>query len=70
MRAQALAQLTAIFPSVDPSAIADALGKAGGSVEQAADLLFKARQERLCVLWVLGGPPSDSPRMWSGRSVP
>ena len=46
LRAQALAQLTAIFPSVPPSAIAAALGKAGGSVEQAADLLFKAAQAR------------------------
>ena len=46
MRAQALAQLAAIFPSVPPSAIADALGKAGGDVQQAADLLFKATQER------------------------
>ena len=46
LRAQALAQLTAIFPSVPPSAIADALGKAGGDVEQAADLLFKAAQAR------------------------
>ena len=46
MRAQALAQLREIFPSVPPSAIADALGKAGGSVQQAADLLFKATQER------------------------
>ncbi len=46
VRAQTLAQLTAIFPSVPPSAIADALGKAGGDVEQAADLLFKAAQAR------------------------
>ncbi len=46
LRAQALAQLREIFPSVPPSAIADALGKAGGDVQQAADLLFKATQER------------------------
>ncbi len=43
---QALAQLTEFFPSMPPSAIADALRKVGGNVEQAADLLFKARQER------------------------
>jgi hypothetical protein len=55
------------FPSVPPSAIAGALGKAGGNVEQAADLLFTASQERLRVLWVLGEPPSYNPRMWSGR---
>ncbi len=67
MRAQALAQLTAIFTSVPPSAIADALGKAGGNVQQAADILFKAAQARLRVLWVLGEPPSYGPRMWSGR---
>ncbi len=46
LRAQALAQLTAIFPSVPPSAIAAALGKAGGDVQQAADLLFTAAQAR------------------------
>jgi hypothetical protein len=46
LRAQALAQLREIFPSVPPSAIADALGKADGSVQQAAELLFKATQER------------------------
>ncbi len=57
MRAQALAQLTEFFPSEPPSAIADALGKAGGNVQQAADLLFAAAQERLRVLWVLGEPP-------------
>ncbi len=67
MRAQSLAQLTEFFPSVSPSTIAGALGKAGGSVQQAADLLFTAAQERLCVLWVLGEPPSYGPRMWSGR---
>ncbi len=66
MCAQALAQLTAIFSSVPPSGIADALGKAGGNVQQAADLLFKAAQARLRVLWVLGEPAFDSPRMWSG----
>ena len=60
LRAQALAQLTAIFPSVPPAAIANALGKAGGDVQQAADLLFTAAQARLCVLWVLGEPPSNS----------
>jgi hypothetical protein len=46
LRAQALAQLTEFFPSVPPSAIAAALDKAGGNVQQAADLLFKAAQER------------------------
>ncbi len=46
MRAQSLAQLTEFFPSVSPSAIADALGKAGGNVQQAADLLFTAAQAR------------------------
>ena len=40
-RVQALEQLREILPSV----ISDALGKAGGNV-QAADLLFKATQER------------------------
>ncbi len=51
MRAQALAQLRELSPSVPPSAIADALGKAGGNVHQAADLLFKAVQERpVCTL--------------------
>jgi hypothetical protein len=35
-----------ILPSVPPSAIADALGKAGGDVQQAADILFAAAQER------------------------
>jgi hypothetical protein len=60
LRAQSLAQLAAIFPSVPPSAIADALGKAGGNVQQAADLLFTAAQARLRVLWLLGEPPSDS----------
>ncbi len=43
---QALVQLIVIFPSVPPSAIAAALGTAGGNVEQAADLLFKAAQAR------------------------
>jgi hypothetical protein len=46
LRAQALAQLREFFPLVPPSAIAAALGKAGGDVEQAADLLFKAAQAR------------------------
>ena len=58
---QALAQLTEFFPSMPPSAIADALRKVGGNVEQAADLLFKARQERLRVLWVLREPPLRQP---------
>ncbi len=63
MRAQALAQLAAIFPSVPPSAIADALGKAGGDVEQAADLLFTATQERpACTV----GTRRASLRQWSG----
>jgi hypothetical protein len=65
-RAQALAQLREIFPSVPPSPIADALRKAGGIVQQAADFLFKAAQERLRVLWVLGEPPLRHP----GGSVP
>jgi hypothetical protein len=69
VRAQALAQLTEVFPSVPPSAIADALGKAGGDVQHAADRLFKATQAPLRVLWVLGEPPSDSPPSWSGGSV-
>ncbi len=46
LRVQALAQLIVIFPSVPPSAIAEALRKVGGNVEQAAELLFKAAQER------------------------
>jgi hypothetical protein len=46
LRAQALAQLRGMFPSVPVSAIADAHGKAGGNVEQAVDLLFKAAQAR------------------------
>ncbi len=64
MRAQqALAQLAAIFSSVPPSAIADALGKAGGNVEQAADLLSKAAQERpACTV----GTRRASLRQWSG----
>ncbi len=65
LRAQALAQLTEFFPSVPPSAIADALGKAGGSVNQAANLLFKfkAAQERpACTL----GTRRASLRQWSG----
>jgi hypothetical protein len=45
LRAQALAQLKEFFPSLPSSAIADALGKAGGNVQQAADLLVKAAQE-------------------------
>jgi hypothetical protein len=59
--AQALAQLTELFPSTPPSAIADTLGKAGGKVQRAMDLLFKAAQERLRVLWVLREPPLRQP---------
>ena len=66
LRAQALAQLRLIFPSMPPSAIADALRKAGGSVEQAADLLFKAAQARpACTV----GTRRASPRQPDG-SVP
>jgi hypothetical protein len=43
--AQAAAQLAQIFPSASPSAIADALGKAGGDAQQAAGLLLQATQE-------------------------
>jgi hypothetical protein len=59
--AQALAKLTELLPSTPPSALADTLGKAGGNVQKAADLLFKAAQERLRVLWVLGEPPLRQP---------
>jgi hypothetical protein len=71
LRAQALAQLTAIFPSVPPSAIADALGKAGGIVQQAADLLFKAAQARpACAVGTRrASPPRTHPGGRAG-SVP
>ena len=67
--AQALAQLTEVFPSTPPSAIADTLGKAGGNVQQAADLLFKATQERLRVLWLLREPPLRQPTDVIRRTV-
>ena len=63
MRAQALAQLTEFFPSVPASAIAGALGKAGGNVEQAADLLFKAAQARpACTVGTRRASPPTSGR--------
>ena len=43
---QAIAQLTPMFPALPESAIADALRKAVGNVQQAADILFNATQER------------------------
>ena len=46
-----------------PSPIADALRKAGGNVEQAAGLLFKAAQARpACTV----GTRRASLRQWSG----
>ena len=41
---QAIDELARIFTAAPPSAIAAALDKAGGNVQQAADLLAKARQ--------------------------
>ena len=38
------AQLAQIFPSVSPSAIANALGNAGGDVQRAAGLLLQAQE--------------------------
>ena len=43
---QAIAQLAPMFPSLSASAIADALGKAGGDVEHAADALVMAQVNR------------------------
>jgi hypothetical protein len=43
---QAIAQLAPMFPSLSASAIADALGKAGGDVEHAADALVMAQVSR------------------------
>ena len=44
-----------------PSAIADALRKVGGNVEQAADLLFKAAQARpACTVGTRRASPTDS----------
>ena len=37
---QAIAQLAPMFPALPASAIADALGKAGGDVQHAANALF------------------------------
>jgi hypothetical protein len=37
---QAIAQLAPMFPALPVSAIADALGKVGGDVQQAANALF------------------------------
>jgi hypothetical protein len=69
LRAQSLAKLTEFFPSVSPSAITDALGKAGGDVQQAADFLFKAAQARLRVLGVLGEPSLRQPTTVVRRAV-
>ncbi len=44
VRAQAIAKLAQIFPSVPPSAIVDALGKASGDMQHAAALILKATQ--------------------------
>jgi hypothetical protein len=65
--AQALAQLTAIFSSVPPSAIADALHKAGGNVQQAADLLFTATQARAAC--TVGTSRASPPRAGQAGSV-
>ena len=71
VRAQALAQLRLIFPSVPPSAIADALGKAGGNVEQAVDLLFKAAQARAaCAVGNRRASPPTAHRGGQAGSVP
>ena len=49
---QAIAQLAPMFPSLSASAIADALGKAGGDVQQAANALFAEQvNTRLEYLW-------------------
>ena len=43
---QAIAQLAAMFPSLPASAVADALGRAGGDVPHAVDALLQAAQVR------------------------
>ena len=47
---QALAQLGAMFPSLPASALADALGSAGGDVPHAVDVLLQAAQVRPATL--------------------
>ncbi len=49
---QAIAQLAPMFPALPASAIADAIGNAGGDVQHAANALFaKQVNARLEYLW-------------------
>ena len=50
--AASIAHLAQLFPALPASAIADALGKAGGDVQQAATALFAEQvNTRLEYLW-------------------
>ena len=54
---QAIAQLTPMFPALPESAIADALGKAGGDVQHAANALF-AEQVNVRLAYLLSSAAS------------
>ncbi len=54
--------LAAMFPSLPASAIADALGKAGGDMQHAVDGLLKAAQVRvLCKPYTSTHAPTPTP---------
>ncbi len=54
--------LAAIFPSLPASAIADALGKAGGDMQRAVDGLLKAAQVRVvCMPHTSTPTPTPTP---------
>ena len=54
---QAIAQLAPMFPALPASAIADALGKAGGDLQQAANALF-SEQVNARLEYLLPSAPS------------